>query len=189
MAQRQGQFRLLTMHGVVQPAEGSEARIRNDLYLVGAVKLMYSQKLHVDVRLIGYEVPLQSDKPRGECIDLFGYDAEHNPYIIELKTGRSQEKLPEVIQQINSYEMMLIPLLGDIEEEIRNKLFLNEFKLKRTVKKIILASREYYEANSWKLFKNSDILFCYFYGKLTVDDIVKKATGEKLVSLRIHNKP
>ena len=101
----------------------------------------------------------------------------------------SQEKLPEVIQQINSYEMMLIPLLGDIEEEIRNKLFLNEFKLKRTVKKIILASREYYEANSWKLFKNSDILFCYFYGKQNVDNMVEKATGEKIVSLSIHNKP
>jgi len=189
MTQRQKEFRLLTMHGVVRPRAGSEARIRNDLYMVGDFKLMYSQKLHVDVRLIGYEVPLQSDKPRGECIDLFGYDAEHNPYIIELKTGRSQEKLPEVIQQINSYEMMLIPLLGDIEEEIRNKLFLNEFKLKRTVKKIILASREYYEANSWKFFKNSDILFCYFYGKQNVDNMVEKATGEKIVSLSIHNKP
>jgi len=189
MAQRQGQFRLLTMHGVVQPAEGSEARIRNDLYLVGAVKLMYSQKIHIDVRLIGYEVPLQSGKPRGECFDLFGYDAEHNPYIIELKTGRSQERIPEVIQQINGYESMLIPLLGDIEEEIRNKLFLNEFKLKRTAKKIILASREYYEKNPWKPLKNSDILFCYFYGKQNVDNMVEKATGEKIVSLSIHNKP
>jgi hypothetical protein len=66
------------MHGVVRPRAGSEARIRNDLYMVGAFKLMYSQKLNVDVRLIGYEVPLQSSKPRGKCIDLFGYDAEHN---------------------------------------------------------------------------------------------------------------
>ena len=189
MAQRLNQFRLLTMHGVVRPRAGSEARIRNDLYLVGAVKLMYSRVLHEDVRLVGYEVPLQSDKPRGECIDLFGYDAEHNPYIIELKTGESLEKLPEVIQQINDYESMLIPLLGDIEKEIKNKLFLDEFKLTRKVKKIILASREYYDKNPWKPFKNGDILFCYFYGKQNVDNIVEKATGEKIVSLSIHNKP
>ena len=165
------------MHGVVRPAEGSEARIRNDLYLVGALKLIFSQKIHVDIRLIGYEVPLQSGKPRGKCIDLFGYDAEHNPYIIEIKTGESKEKLPEVIQQINGYESMLIPLLDDIEKEIKNKLFLAEFKLTRKVKKIILASREYYDENPWKAYKDSDILFCYFYVKENVDDLLEKATG------------
>jgi hypothetical protein len=84
---------------------------------------------------------------------------------------------------------MLIPLLGDIEKEIKNKLFLDEFKLTRKVKKIILASREYYDKNPWKPFKNGDILFCYFYGKQNVDNIVEKATGETIVSLSIHNKP
>ncbi|MEN6445909.1 MAG: hypothetical protein ABFC98_07695 [Candidatus Cloacimonas sp.] len=189
MTPRKKEFRLLTMHGVVRPRARSKARLRNDLYMVGAVKLMYSQKLHVDVRLIGYEVPLQSGKPRGKCIDLFGYDAEHNPYIIELKTGGSKKRLPNVIQQINDYESMLIPLLGDIEKEIKEKLFLDEFKLKRNVKKIILASREYYEENPWKPFKKGDILFCYFHGKQNVDKIVEKATGETIVSLSIHNKP
>jgi len=189
MAQRQNQFRLLTMHGVAQPAEGSEARIRNDLYLVGAIKLIYSQKHHINVRLIGYEVPLQSGKLRGECIDLFGYDAEHNPYIIELKTGVSKEDLPKVVQQVNGYEKMLIPLLDDIENEIKDKLFLDEFVLKRSVRKIILASREYYENNTWESLKNVDILFCSFYGKQNVDNLVEKASGETIISLSIHNKP
>lgn len=189
MAQRLNQFRLLTMHGVVRPRAGSEARIRNDLYLVGAVKLMYSRVLHEDIRLIGYEVPLQSGQKRGNCIDLFGYDANHNPYIIELKVGASGDDLPKVIRQITDYEKMLIPHLSSIETEIREKLFLAEFKLTRKVKKIILASREYYDKNPWKGFKDSDILFCYFYGKENVDDLVEKATGERIVSLSIHNKP
>ena len=189
MAQRLNQFRLLTMHGVVRPRAGSEARIRNDLYLVGAVKLMYSRVLHEDIRLIGYEVPLQSGQKRGNCIDLFGYDANHNPYIIELKVGASGDDLPKVIKQINDYEEMLIKHLGCIETEINEKLFLNDFKLTRNVKKIILASREYYDKNPWKAYKESDILFCYFYGKENVDDLVEKATGEKIVSLSIHNKP
>lgn len=189
MAQRLNQFRLLTMHGVVRPRAGSEARIRNDLYLVGAVKLMYSHVLHEDIRLIGYEVPLQSGQKRGNCIDLFGYDAKHNPYIIELKVGASGDDLPKVIRQITDYEKMLIQHLSSIETEIREKLFLDEFKLTRKVKKIILASREYYDKNPWKGFKDSDILFCYFYGKENVDDLVEKATGERIVSLSIHNKP
>lgn len=189
MAQRLNQFRLLTMHGVVRPRAGSEARIRNDLYLVGAVKLMYSRVLHEDVRLVGYEVPLQTGQKRGNCIDLFGYDEEHNPYIIELKTGVSGDDLPKIIKQINDYETMLIPHLSNIETEIREKLFLAEFQLTRKVKKIILASREYYDKNPWKAYKDSDILFCYFYGKENVDDLVEKATGEKIVSLSIHNKP
>jgi len=159
------------------------------LYLVGAVKLMYSRVLHEDIRLIGYEVPLQSGQKRGNCIDLFGYDANHNPYIIELKVGASGDDLPKVIRQITDYEKMLIPHLSSIETEIREKLFLAEFKLTRKVKKIILASREYYDKNPWKGFKDSDILFCYFYGKENVDDLVEKATGERIVSLSIHNKP
>jgi hypothetical protein len=157
--------------------------------MVGAVKLMYSRVLHEDIRLIGYEVPLQSGQKRGNCIDLFGYDAEHNPYIIELKVGTSGDDLPKVIKQINDYEEMLIKHLGCIETEINEKLFLNDFKLTRNVKKIILASREYYEKNPWKVYKDSGILFCYFYGKENVDDLVEKATGEKIVSLSIQNKP
>lgn len=189
MAQRRKHFRLLTMHGVVRPRAGSEARIRNDLYMIGAVRLMYSRVLHKDVRLIGYEVPLQSGQKRGSCIDLFGYDAEHNPYIVELKIGSSRESLATVIEQINKYEAMLIPLLSSIETEIKEKLFLDDFKLTENVKKIILASREYYDKNPWKACKDSDVLFCYFYGKENVDDLVEKATGEKIVSLSIHNKP
>ena len=189
MAQRQSHFRLLTMHGVVRPRAGSEARLRNDLYLVGAVKLMYSRELQKDIRLIGYEVPLQTGQKRGNCIDLFGYDADHNPYLIELKTGVSKDDLPKVLQQITDYEKMLIPHLDSIENEIREKLFLADFKLTKDVKKIILASREYYDKNPWKDHKDSDVLFCYFSGKQSVDDMVEKAIGEKVVSLSIHNKP
>lgn len=190
MASRTGQFRLFTTHGVVRPSKGSEARIRNDLYMVGAIKLMHSRESHTVVRLIGYEVPLQSGKLRGECIDLFGYDSEHNPYIIELKKESSTEKLQDVINQINDYALILDPLLPKIELEINDKLFLKDFELKRDIKKIILAPRDYYKSQSSLLYKNnkSDILFCYFSGIESVNDLAEKAIGEKVISISIHNK-
>ncbi len=88
MNPRQNNFRLLTIHGKLNPQrDESEARLRNDLYLVGSLTLDYGSKGSINIRLVGYEVPLTTGQSRGYCIDLLGYDKEFNPYIIELKTS------------------------------------------------------------------------------------------------------
>lgn len=188
MIPRKEDYRLLTMHGVVQPRAGCEARIRNDLYLIGELQLNYSNSSKVKVRLVGYELPLQEVIKRGTCIDLFGYDENYNPYIIELKKGTSTEKLPKVMRQINDYEYQLIPLIGYIENEIRAKLHWDKFKLTSNIKKIILAPREYFNANPAKGMKDESILFCSFSRLRTTDALIKQRNGKGFTEIMIYNK-
>lgn len=188
MTLRKKDYRLFTMHGLVQPRVGCEARIRNGLFVAGTLKLMFSRR-PTDIRLVAYEMPLEVDVKRGDCLDLFGYDAEHNPYIIEIKRGKSPDEIPDVIKQINRYESKLIPLLGFIENEIKDKLFLREFKFSKQIKKIILAPAEYYTKHEWKDHQKEDVLFCYIREDKNVDAMCEFVTGEKGFVVYIYNKP
>src|SRR5208282_1707751 len=45
-------------------------------------------------RIVGYEVPLwKRGNNRDQCMDLLGYDCMYKPWIIELKTGNSTDRL------------------------------------------------------------------------------------------------
>ena len=189
MKPREEKYSLLNINRKDQPTGGSDARIRNDLYMIGAIKLNFSNTKSTEVRLIGYEIPLVGDQRRGNCIDLIGYDAEYNPYIIELKRAESEEKLTKVISQINEYAQKITPLLGQIEGELQDKLFLKSFNLKRKIQKIILAPREYYEKNPAFDRIGSDILFCSFSGIRNTNNLVEKRVGLGYVEIMIYNKP
>jgi hypothetical protein len=189
MIPRNEKFRLFTMHGVVQPPIGCEERIRNGLFMAGSLNLVLTRKGIRKIRLAAYEMPLSKNTTSGNRVDLFGFDQEHNPYIIELKTGDAKDKIPEAIEQINRYELMLNPILNDVEKAIKEQLFLEEFKLSSQVKKIILAPADYYTKHDWTPYKNEGILFCYLRKDKDVDGLAECVIGEEGVSVYVFNKP
>jgi hypothetical protein len=189
MTPRNEKFRLFTMHGVVQPPIGDEERIRNGLYMAGSLNLALARRFTRKIRLAAYEMPLATNTKSGNRIDLFGYDKDHNPYIIELKTGDARDEIPEVIAQINRYESMLIPILNDVEKAIKEQLFLDEFKLTRDIKKIVLAPANYYTKHDWEPYKNEEILLCYLRKDKDVDALADKVNGEEGITVYVYNKP
>ena len=68
-----------------------------DETLVGSLTLDYGGMGKINIRLVGYEVPLTTGQSRGYCMDLLGYDKEFNPYIIELKTSITSDTIDKVI--------------------------------------------------------------------------------------------
>jgi len=72
--------------------------------------------------LVGYEVPLLGSTFKGNCMDLLGYDKDHNPYIFELKVDLSNKKLDKIVTQINDYADKFIIVHDAIEDELQRKL-------------------------------------------------------------------
>jgi hypothetical protein len=176
------------MHGVVQPPIGTEERIRNGLFMAGSLNLILGEDVTKKIRLAAYEMPLAKITTSGKRIDLFGYDKDHNPYIIELKTGDANDEIPEVIKQINRYESILNPILNDVEKAIKEQLFLDEFELTRDVKKIVLAPAKYYTKHDWKPHKNKGVLLCYLRKDKDLDGLAEEVSGEEGVSVYVYNK-
>lgn len=189
MNPRQNNFRLLTIHGKLNPQKDeSEARLRNDLYLVGSLTLDYGGKGKINIRLVGYEVPLTTGQSRGYCMDLLGYDKEFNPYIIELKTSITSDTIDKVIRQIDLYEKMLTPILPCIESELSGLLMIPSFKLSSVIHKIILIPREFYENKNMKQYKGITTKLCSISRLRSADALLMKRTSKNDVVLRVHNK-
>lgn len=189
MAQRTKEFRLLTVHGTLNPERDvCEARLRNDLYLIGSLTLDYGSKGKTNIRLIGYEVPMCSGKSRDKCIDLLGYDQDFNPYIIELKVGKSSEPLDKIKKQIDSYEVLLRLVLKDIEKELGSLLHFPNFSFTSDVKKVILIPREYYAKKDIKRFQNCDTLLCSISRKRRLDNLLINSGKSNDVVLSVKNK-
>lgn len=192
---RKENFKLGCFHGKLNPENlNSEAKLRNDLYLIGSLKLNISREIVKNIRLIGYEIPLKSGSPRVNCIDLIGYDQNHTPYIIELKIDSSNESLDEIIEQVNGYEVMFNVVKSHIENEFKSKFHWADFSFNFSPIKIILVHRAYYENKSFKKLKIDERTYiCSFGG---VKDISKNGNitllgqcGSKgYVNLKIHNK-
>lgn len=146
MTYRAEDFKIGQFHGKLVPDRRcTEARIRNELCLIGMLRLEYSRTSSIDIRLISYEMPLQCNQPRGRCIDLFGYDASRKPWIIELKANDSMEKIEDVIEQINGYASDFENLRTAIQNEVQKRFLWNEFKFSDGIGKMILAGREFHE--------------------------------------------
>lgn len=155
-------FKIGCFHGRLNPDEQSrEAVLRNQLYLIGSLKIEKSNTDSIAIRFMGYELPLQTGQKRGECIDLFGYDKDKNPYIIELKVDDSNEKIQAVIDgQLEPYKEMFRDCKDGIEKEIQDKYFWPDFKLTENIQTVILSFREFYKGKT--IPKNGDAYICSF---------------------------
>ena len=109
MKTRTEDFKIGYVHGKVFAQKGdSEAQLRNELFLIGMLKVEITRKESIDIRLVAYEMPLQTGQSRGQCIDLLGYDQNKKPWIIEVKKKSSGEKIDRIIKQINVYEKIFL---------------------------------------------------------------------------------
>ena len=169
---RKSDFKLGQLHGRLQAASSkSEARIQRTVFLSQKLKIWRKRNEATVVRIFGYEMPLKTGCTRGECIDLVGYDKDYSLYLIELKKKESQEKIADIIEQLNGYETSVKQILSNIEEEFENEYFLPVHF--GALKKIILAPREFYEKRKKDLAPGS-IEYAYFGDR----DINKREPGE-----------
>ena len=118
-------FKLGEFHGKLNPEKSdSEAKMQNDIFLVGKIGLMHTLKDITEIKLIAKEMPLMGDVSRGRCIDLFGIDKNWTPYIIELKLGSNTELLAKVVKQVTDYSLLFDKIKARIEIEMREKTIL-----------------------------------------------------------------
>lgn len=193
---RKENFKLGEFHGKLNPSKSDcEAKLRNDIFLIGQIGLVFSLKTTTRVRIIAKEMPLQEKINRGNCIDLFGIDNDWTPYIIELKLAENTEKLSEAIKQVNKYCDLFGQAKDFIETEIKEKLFYKDFKFSSVPKKIILSEKEYFgDLKSYTKSNNPDnLLMCSFYKTAQIKDsngiaLLSKKSNSGIVLLSVLNK-
>ena len=187
-------FKIGCFHGKLVPEDSSiEATLRNELFLIGMLKMEITRAESKDIRLVAYEMPLETGQSRGRCIDLLGYDRNKKPWIIELKKKRSSDSIDQIIKQINDYEDMFQEIRDYVEDEIRKRNHWNEFKFSEGTGKIILAGREFFKNIRLGSCKSLGIYCCSFS---RIQDEMKEEKvallennkGKGFVSLTIHNK-
>jgi len=191
---RKEDFRIGTVHSDLNVNKRSkEIKIRNDLFLIGMLRLFYSRNNYHYIRLVAYEMPLKAVQSRDKCIDLLGYDRDKTPWIIELKSSDYSQKLEDVIRQINGYEKDFKKVRPFVEKEIRDKYLWPDFKFSDEIGKIILVHRTYYEKNPIKEYRDCNIKFCSFAYIEDVEkegeiNLIKGDKKDRIITLRVENK-
>jgi hypothetical protein len=182
-------FKIGCFHGKINPEDGSiEAKLRNELYLIGMLKIAVTRSESIDIRLVAYELPLQTGKLRGRCIDLLGYDQNKVPWIIELKKADSNEKLNQVIEQVLEYADLFRGVRNSIEHEIQKKYHWNEYRFSENTQKMILAHRSFFQ-NTWpKNHETLGIYCCSFSHTLAENSLLEKFGSKGFVRLKIENR-
>ncbi len=167
MEPRKENFKLGEFHGKLVPdKEYSEAKLRNDIFLIGRLGIKISRTETVEIKVIAKELPLQEDKNRGECIDILGIDKDWNPYVIELKL-KTGEPLESAIEQVINYESLFEKAKTYIEKEVRDNLFYKGFKFSGQTKLIVLAEKEYFKEIKKQKLKDN-LYLCSFYGMANI---------------------
>ena len=164
-------FKMGCIHGKLDAKDkNSEAHIQRKVFQGQRLEVCRAREDTLIIRLIGYEVPIENVR-RGRCVDLMGYDADYNLYLIELKKGQSNEKMGKIISQIDNYTKSVKKILRHIEREFKETFF---FPIKfSSIKKMILAPREFYTKK--KHFLSDDSID---YGYYRVKDIKEAELGE-----------
>jgi len=191
-------FKLGEFHGKLNPEKSdSEAKLRNDIFLIGAIGLVWSNKVTTRIKILAKEMPLIQDQNRGECIDLFGIDKNWIPYIIELKLKNSTERITDAVNQVLNYEKLFKAIKDNIEVEMRDKLFYENFNFKGEPQKVILSESEFFEGIdpiSTNYRNAKDLYMCTFYKTADIKnkngyiDLIDRRGNTGIVNLGIRNK-
>jgi hypothetical protein len=176
---REQDFKLGCLHGKLNAEdEKSEAQIQRTVFLSQRIRICRKKDVKPVIRIFGYEVPLGYN--RGRCVDLMGYDEDHNIYIIELKKKESKEKMEKVVEQINDYEKSVEKILLHIEKEFEEAYFFPvQFK---NIKKMIIAPREFYEGKK-PLPNDTGIEYGYFR-----DKDINKRKPKDIINIHLQKK-
>ncbi len=168
----QKDYKLFRMHGRVAPQFGHyEAKLRNDLFMVGALQIKTGKKEHQRVRLIGYEVPLETENSV-EYIDLLGYDNKYNLYIVELKTNNESNPV-DVSTQLKGYRENVQKIIDSLEREVRDLLFLQDFYFSRKIIKLALVPHDFKITPNSESKWDHDVLVCSIDGRTDIGNLVE----------------
>lgn len=161
---RKENFKLEQIHGRTPSESSIEARIRNYLFSVKLLVINYTNVDTDTIRIVGYEVPIYSrGNKRDECIDLLGYDSNYHPWLIELKASTSNEKIADIVTQLNRYMNAFEEGIREpVQNEIRERLLWPSFSFQGDARMMILAERSFFSRRSKDLRSNSDCTFCSF---------------------------
>ena len=182
---RQSDYKLLTLHGLLNPNVEWIYKYRNDFYYIGGIQLKQKNADDTNVRLLGYKVPLKAAKKGGKFIALLGYDERFNPYIFEMKSERSDDELQKVIDDLNKREKIVATILDNISKEVSEKLFWKGFKLTNDIKKVVLAHRKYFDDKPLKSQNYTDIMFCAFDNWGGTDALIKQIEGKGFIEVDV----
>lgn len=162
MYKRQRDFKLGQLHGkFLKEDDIREAHIRQTIFLSQKLKFITKKNITIDIRVFGYEVPLEANCKRGKCVDIMGYDSEYNLYLIELKEEKSSEKFIKISNQIKKYKDMVEAIRSNIEDDFQREFFF-PIKFKKIIP-IVLATREFYKIRKVKIKADqNDVKFTYF---------------------------
>jgi hypothetical protein len=175
---RKRDFKLGCIHGKVQPEDRqSEHAIQRKLFISPGLEINLAKDKKERIRLFGYEIPLLAGTSRGKCVDLLGYNEDKHLYLIELKKKDSNEKLDKVNKQITEYYEMIQEIVVNLEEEFEKTFFFNiKFQ---SIKKLVLAPREYYKNQDLK--KDPNVIYAHFKDK---DITARKSLGYVQIHLQ-----
>jgi hypothetical protein len=179
---RDSGFRIGIIHGTISPVKSdSEARIQRNVYLSQIIRLNKHRNEKIDIRLFGYEVPLEKGQ-RVQCVDLLGYDKNWNLYIIELKDEKSSEDIESIIKQVERYKILVNQLQSNIEKEFNQAYFLTGYHFKNIIS-IVLAPKIFYSNKSkgLKTYKQNNIIFTYFKDRQIKNKHLKTNLGKPTV--------
>lgn len=181
---RENDHKLFRIHGKISPQQATyEAKLRNDLFMVGELRITTGKGKHRRIRIIGYEMPLGSN--RDECIDLIGYDKDHNLYVVELKTN-SKNSPKDVTDQLERYTKKVTKILGKLASEVRDQLLLEGFTFSRKIIKVALIPQSYHDESKhdqsqWR----EDVVVCSINKKTDTSNLVENRGSQGFVTLDI----
>jgi len=196
---RQKDFKLGAFHGKLVPENKfSEAKMRNDIFMIGKIGLVVSHNETIEIKIIAKEMPLEVGNKRGRCIDLFGIDKDWRPYIVELKLDSNSEVLSKVVNQVTNYKNIFNLIKTHIASEMTSSLFYKHFNFSGEAQRIVLSHSAYYNDiplnNDPKVYKNEkDLYICSFYRMAVIKNaeeinLLNKKNNIGIVLLSILNK-
>jgi hypothetical protein len=152
-------FKIGQIHGKPSTSESSsEVVFQRNLFSSQVVHVIRSRDKAKNslMRLFAYELPLGFY--RDWCVDLAGYDQNRDLYLIELKRGSSSEDINDVIDQVNRYAEIVsrLDVKEGIEDEFRRMYHLPpDYKFK-SIKKVILSEKIFFQNQRYALEKCAD---------------------------------
>lgn len=198
MCIRTSGFRIGCFHGKLVPDHSNrEIILRNQLYLIGMLKLKISETESKQITIVAFEMPLRR-ATRSKSVDLFGYDQDKTPCLIELKHSGATDTIKNIRKQLDGYVQLFNETRKHVEKEIQCKYLWPEFHFSEGLLRIIAAPREFFDKNKKDVgpsFSKSEprVYVCSFKRIKTESiesphfPLLEKRRNKGCVELRIEN--
>jgi len=175
-------------HGIVPKDKRSEKAMTRDLYWNKKPLRITQKEQIIEIKLIGYEVPLGAKIDTQSMMDLVGIDEDNYIYVIEAKKSNNGDSVRDVInKQIYQYESLMKECLPFFEQEIRQQKGFENIAIKG-IKKMLLAPVGYFrkQYRDISIGEISDTMLCCFANSDEYIDIASISNVDGSVELSFY---